>query len=58
MPSEHICMKMALTFTSSNKRVVVVNKTTGKLRAKAKGKATITVTTGSGKKAKMKVSVQ
>ena len=47
-----------LTFTSSNKKVVVVNKTTGKLRAKAKGKATITVTTGSGKKAKMKVSVQ
>ena len=47
-----------LTFTSSNKKVVAVNKTTGKLRAKAKGKATITVTTGSGKKAKMKVSVQ
>lgn len=47
-----------LTFNSSNKKVVTVNKTTGKLRAKAKGKATITVTSGSGKRAKMKVSVQ
>lgn len=45
-------------FSSSNKKVVVVNKSTGKLRAKAKGKAVITVKTGSGKMAKMKVTVK
>lgn len=48
----------SLKFKSSKPKVVVVNKKTGKLRAKAKGKATITVTTGSGKKAKMKVVVK
>lgn len=48
----------SLTFKSSNPKVVVVNKRTGKLRAKAKGKATITVKTGSGKTAKMKVTVK
>lgn len=48
----------SLTFRSSNKKVVVVNKKTGKLKAKAKGTATITVTTGSGKKATMKVTVK
>lgn len=42
-------------FSSSNKKVVVVNKSTGKLRAKAKGKAVITVKTGSGKMAKINV---
>ena len=47
-----------VTFKSSNKKVVVVNKSTGKLRAKAKGKAVITVTTGSGKTAKLKVTVK
>ena len=46
------------TFKSSNPKVVMVNKKTGKLTAKKKGKATITVTTGSGKKAKMKVVVK
>lgn len=45
-------------FSSSNKKVVVVNSSTGKLRAKAKGKAVITVKTGSGKTAKMKVVVK
>ena len=45
-------------FSSSNKKVVVVNSNTGKLRAKAKGKAVITVKTGSGKTAKMKVVVK
>lgn len=48
----------SLRFKSSDPKVVVVNKSTGKLRAKAKGKATITVTTGSGKTAKMKVTVK
>lgn len=47
-----------VTFKSSNKKVVAVNKSTGKLRAKAKGKAVITVKTGSGKTAKMKVAVK
>lgn len=47
-----------LIFKSSNKKVVTVNKSTGKLRAKAKGKAVITVKTGSGKTAKMKVTVK
>ncbi len=47
-----------VTFKSSNKKVVAVNKSTGKLRAKAKGKAVITVKTGSGKTAKMKVTVK
>ena len=47
-----------VTFKSSNKKVVVVNKSTGKLRAKAKGKAVITVTTGSRKTAKLKVTVK
>lgn len=47
-----------VTFKSSNKKVVTVNKSTGKLRAKAKGKAVITVKTGSGKTAKMKVTVK
>lgn len=47
-----------VTFKSSNKKVVVVNKNTGKLRAKAKGKATITIKTGSGKTAKLKVVVK
>ena len=45
-------------FSSSNKKVVVVNSSTGKLRAKAKGKAVITVKTGSGIIAKMKVVVK
>ena len=45
-------------FSSSNKKVVVVNSSTGKLRAKAKGKAVITVKTGTGKTAKMKVVVK
>lgn len=45
-------------FKSSNKKVVTVNKKTGKLHAKAKGKAVITVTTESGKTAKMKVTVK
>lgn len=45
-------------FSSSNKKVVVVNSSTGKLRAKAKGKAVITVKTDSGKTAKMKVVVK
>lgn len=47
-----------VTFKSSNKKVVIVNKSTGKLRAKAKGKAVITVKTGSGKTAKLKVTVK
>ena len=47
-----------ITFKSSNKKVVTVNKSTGKLRAKAKGKAVITVKTGSGKTAKLKVTVK
>lgn len=47
-----------VTFKSSNKKVVAVNQSTGKLRAKAKGKAVITVKTGSGKTAKMKVTVK
>ena len=47
-----------VTFKSSNKKVVTVNKNTGKLRAKAKGKAVITVKTGSGKTAKLKVTVK
>ena len=47
-----------VTFKSSNKKVVTVNKSTGKLRAKAKGKAIITVKTGSGKTAKLKVKVK
>ena len=46
------------SFTSSNTKVVAVNKKTGKLTAKKAGKATITVTTGSGRKAKMKVVVK
>ena len=46
------------SFTSSNPKVVAVNKKTGKLTAKKAGKATITVTTGSGRKAKMKVVVK
>ncbi|MDY6280209.1 MAG: Ig-like domain-containing protein, partial [Roseburia faecis] len=46
------------SFTSSNPKVVAVNKKTGKLTAKKVGKATITVTTGSGRKAKMKVVVK
>jgi uncharacterized protein YjdB len=48
----------SVTFTSSKKNVVVVNKTTGKLRAKAKGKAVITAKTGSGKTAKITVTVK
>ena len=47
-----------VTFKSSNKKVVTVNKSTGKLRAKAKGKAVITVKTGSGKTSKLKVTVK
>lgn len=47
-----------VSFKSSNKKVVVVNKSTGKLRAKAKGKAVVTVKTGSGKTAKLKVTVK
>lgn len=47
-----------VTFKSSNKKIVTVNKNTGKLRAKAKGKAVITVKTGSGKTAKLKVTVK
>ena len=47
-----------ITFKSSNKKVVTVNKSTGKLRAKAKGKAVITVKTGSGKTAKLKITVK
>ena len=47
-----------VTFKSSNKKVVTVNKTTGKLRAKAKGTAVITVKTGSGKTAKLRVTVK
>lgn len=47
-----------VSFKSSNKKVVVVNKSTGKLRAKAKGKAVVTVKTGSGKTAKLKVIVK
>lgn len=47
-----------VTFKSSNKKVVTVTKSSGKLRAKAKGKAVITVKTGSGKTAKMKVTVK
>ena len=47
-----------VTFKSSNKNIVIVNKSTGKLRAKAKGKAVITVKTGSGKTAKLKVAVK
>ena len=47
-----------VTFKSSNKKVVTVNKSTGKMRAKAKGKAVITVKTGSGKTAKLKVTVK
>ena len=46
------------SFTSSNPKVVAINKKTGKLTAKKAGKATITVTTGSGRKAKMKVVVK
>ena len=46
------------SFTSSNPKVVAVNKKTGKLTAKKAGKATIMVTTGSGRKAKMKVVVK
>ena len=46
------------SFTSSNPKVVAVNKKTGKLTAKKAGKATITVTTGSDRKAKMKVVVK
>ena len=46
------------SFTSSNPKVVAVNKKTGKLTAKKAGKVTITVTTGSGRKAKMKVVVK
>ena len=47
-----------VTFKSSNKKVVAVNKSTGKLRAKSKGTAVITVKTGSGKTAKLKVTVK
>ena len=35
-----------VTFTSSNPKVAVVNKTTGKVTAKAKGSAVITVKCG------------
>lgn len=45
-------------FSSSNKKIVTVNRNTGKLRAKTKGKAVITVKTGSGKTAKIKVTVK
>jgi GH25 family lysozyme M1 (1,4-beta-N-acetylmuramidase) len=48
----------SVTFQSSNKKVVTVGKTTGKLRAKSKGKAVIKVTTGSGKSAKITVVVK
>jgi GH25 family lysozyme M1 (1,4-beta-N-acetylmuramidase) len=47
-----------VTYRSSKKSVVTVNKATGKLRAKAKGKAVITAKTGSGKTAKMTVTVK
>lgn len=52
------CLIDRKSFTSSNPKVVAVNKKTGKLTAKKAGKATITVTTGSGRKAKMKVVVK
>lgn len=45
-------------FISSNKKIVTVNRNTGKLWAKKKGKAVITVKTGSGKTAKIKVTVK
>lgn len=45
-------------FSSSNKKIVTVNRNTGKLRAKAKGKVVVTVKTGSGKKAKIRVTVK
>jgi GH25 family lysozyme M1 (1,4-beta-N-acetylmuramidase) len=48
----------SVVFSSSNKKVVTVGKTTGKLRAKAKGKAVITAKTGSGKSAKIRVVVK
>jgi uncharacterized protein YjdB len=48
----------SVAFQSSNKKVVTVGKTTGKLRAKSKGKAVITVKTGSGKSAKITVVVK
>ena len=47
-----------IRFSSSNKKVVTVSRSTGKLRARAKGKAVITVKTGSGKTAKMKIVVK
>ena len=47
-----------LKFSSSNKSIVTVGSSTGKLQAKKKGKAVITVKTGSGKKAKIKVTVK
>ena len=46
-----------LTWTSSNKKVVAVNKTTGVLTAKKAGKATITVKTRNNKKHTLKVKV-
>jgi GH25 family lysozyme M1 (1,4-beta-N-acetylmuramidase) len=48
----------SVTFQSSNKKVVTVGKTTGKLHAKSKGKAVIKVKTGSGKSAKITVVVK
>lgn len=42
-------------FKSSNKKIITVNKTTGKIKAKAKGKAVITAYTKNGKSAKCTV---
>ncbi|MCI5587430.1 MAG: Ig-like domain-containing protein [Lachnospiraceae bacterium] len=47
-----------LKFSSSNKKIVTVGSSTGKLQAKKKGKAVITVKTGSGKKAAINVTVK
>ena len=44
-------------WTSSNKKVLSVNKTTGEITAKKAGTATITVTAGSKKKARIKITV-
>lgn len=47
----------ALTFASSNGKVVAVNKTTGVITAKGKGTATVTIKTTSGKAVALKVTV-
>ena len=44
-------------WTSSNKKVLAVNKTTGEITARKPGTATVTVTAGSKKKAKIKIKV-